>query len=229
MTSKYLGLKGGSSISGGKRGIELALKNNEMYIANLKAGLYGMPNRVLAALAASALDMAIDKTKHDSSRFAANWNLSISGRQMFATMNPSEYLQHGTSYGSVGKKRSGGSYKKAVRTAKSVYWGYTIGDSLCTVNEGGRLFTELGLGKKVGGASPPPVNRKVELYNPVTSSDFSRIDGLGNSYAKNALSGPGGTTFMSAATAQRIGNAVIPLEIKRISQELQWMHARKQI
>jgi len=34
---------------------------------------------------------------------------------------------------------------------------------------------------------------------------------------------------MSAATAQRIGNAVIPLEIKRISQELQWMHARKQI
>jgi superfamily II DNA or RNA helicase len=55
--------------------------------------------------------MAIDKTKHDSSRFAATWNLSISGRQMFTTMDPSEYLQHGTSYGSVGKKRSDGSYK----------------------------------------------------------------------------------------------------------------------
>jgi hypothetical protein len=226
-TSKYLGLKSGSL--SGKRGIELALKNNEMYIANLKAGLYGMPNRVLAALAASALDMAIDKTKHDSSRFAANWNLSISGRQMFATMDPSEYNQHGTSYGSVGKKRSGGSHKEAVLVAKSVYWGYTRGaNNLCTVSEGGRLFTELGLARRTV-TSGPPVNRKVELYNPVTSSDFSRIDGFGNTYAKNALTSMGPAVFMSAATAQRIGSAVIPLEIQRITQELRWMSARRQI
>jgi hypothetical protein len=221
-------MAGIGGFKGGAAGVKLALKNNEMYIANLKAGLKDVPRNVLGALAASALEMAIKETKHDSSRFAANWDISVGGVGLRGNMAQRDYGESGERFGSIGEKNSKGDHYNAVQKAKSLYYGYTtgpeVGVNLLTPN--GMLWDALKMGRKAGVGSPPGAIPRVELFNPITSADYGRPDGAGHTYAFNALKGGGQSQMMAGAqsVADRVGNAMVPMEILRITKMLKTLH-----
>lgn len=219
-------MAGLAGFKAGKEGVQLALKNNEMYIANLKQGLQGVPRAVLATLAAASLEMAVKKTLHDSSRFAANWDLGFSsqGPALRAQAAPRDYGDSTDSAGTIGKKGSAGQRRKAVLGAKATYYGYTPGaNGIPTVSPEGRLASWLGIVQSRSTTTAPPRTiPRVELFNPFTSSDYARPDGKGRTYAYNALDGDGKSALLAGATAlvDRVGKAVIPMEILRIRKLL---------
>lgn len=218
-------MAGLAGFKGGKEGIQLALKNNEMYIANLKQGLQGVPRAVLATLAAASLEMAIKETKHDSSRFAANWDLGFSsqGPALRPQPAPEKYEGATESAGSIGKRGAKGGKRKAVLAAKANYYGYKPGaNGIPLVNPEGRLASWIGIVQnRTTTTAPPRTIPRVELFNPFTSASYFRPDGFGRSYAKNALtSGKSRLLAGAADVSQRIGSAVIPMEILRIRKML---------
>ena len=157
-----------------------AEKRNKKYLLNVRKGLDDLSKNLLATLAANALNHAITAapagpTVHDSSRFAANWDLSLKAGAIRVAIDPAKYLQAGESYGAVGKKGDGGKYKDAVKSAKAAFYGYTASShGHVEVIVGGRIHAALGVGK--AGAAP-----SVYLYNPI----IGRI----GPYTKNALGG----------------------------------------
>ena len=124
-------MAGLAGFKAGKEGVQLAMRNNEMYLANLKQGLNGVPRTLLATLAAASLEMAVKKTIHDSSRFAANWDLAGSGTGPALRLQPSpkEYEETTETAGKIGKRGSKGAERKRVLDAKASYYGYTAGSN----------------------------------------------------------------------------------------------------
>lgn len=217
-------MAGLGGFKGGKEGVELAMKNNAMYIANLKQGLQGVPRTVLATLAAAALEMAVKNTVHDSSRFAANWDLGFSsqGPALRAQPAPRDYGDSTDSSGTIGKKGSKGAHRDAVLAAKASYYGYSSG-GIPKVSPEGRLASWIGIvAGRTTTTAPPRTIPRVELFNPFTSADLTRPDGAGRSYAYNALKGSAKSRLLAGAAdlSLRIGSAVIPMEILRIRKML---------
>lgn len=215
------GNQGLAGFKNGKEGVQLALKNNEMYIANLKIGLQGIPRTLLATLAAASIEMAVKKTIHDSSRFAANWELGFSsqGPPIRLQPDPAKYEGSTESSGTIGKRKSKGAMRKRVLAAKASYYGYKSGaNGIPVVDPQGRLASWIGivLGRTTTTAPPRTIPR-VELFNPFTSATYTRPDGHGRSYAANALFDK---KVLLPGMEQRIGAAVIPMEILRIRQLL---------
>jgi hypothetical protein len=110
-----------------KFGTEYAAKHNEIVAINLKSAMFAVPKYLLGGYAATALNLAIKHTKHDSSRFAANWNLAVGNGPLHNDGNPDplEYREEGASYGAIGEKESKGANRLAVQMAKRMYYGYT--------------------------------------------------------------------------------------------------------
>ena len=100
----------GPRYGGGKTPAEVkalraeAEKHNQMFMANLKIAMAALPKYVLGTYAATLLDTAVRETKHDSGRFAANWNLALDGQMPTVMPDPLEYGQSGEKYGSIGFK-----------------------------------------------------------------------------------------------------------------------------
>jgi hypothetical protein len=213
--------------AGFKRGqfgkVAAANKHNLIVTANLKAVLSAVPKYLLGGFAATALDTAIRNTKHDSSRFAANWNLSIGNvpPPSEGKPDPSAYAQTGESYGTIGERDAKGSHAMPVRMAKRRYYGYTNaakGSDLMKLTKGrlaaalypraGSLVTSA---KKSGpstnlsgtklsadqGAGTPPT---IYLYNPFMRPGNWRRDTWGRTpEARAAL---GGKTYPQNALPQ---------------------------
>lgn len=176
-----------------KFGQEYAAKHNEIVATNLKAAMFAMPKYLLGGYAATALNLAIKHTKHDSSRFAANWNLSIGKAALpnNGDPDPLAYRQTGDSYGAIGEKGSKGANRLAVQMSKRVYYGYTNSEKGSDVMKltKGRLAealypradgqvskakgksaslsgTKLGFFQKLGMAP------RIYLYNPFMKPDY---------------------------------------------------------
>jgi hypothetical protein len=220
-------MAGLAGFKAGYEGSRLALKNNEMYIANLKQGLQGVPRTVLATLAAAALEMAVKETVHDSSRFAANWDLGGSGQGPALRRDPSpkEYGETTDSAGTIGHRGSKGAARARVLAAKANYYGYTSGaNGVPRVNPEGRLASWIGIVQhRTTQTAPPRTIPRVELFNPFTSSSHARLSGSGHSYAFYALEGDLKSKLLGgggADIAERVGRAVIPMEILRIRNML---------
>jgi hypothetical protein len=221
-------MAGLAGFKSGEAGVKLAMKNNGQYIANLKQGLQGVPRTVLATLAAASLEMAVKNTKHDSSRFAANWDLGFSsqGPALRTKPAPLHYGETTESAGTIGKRKESGAHRKSVLAAKATYYGYSSGaNGIPNVHPEGRLASWIGMvANRTAGMAPPRTIPRVELYNPFTGG--GRKDGGpahdGNSYAYNALKGGGKSALLAGAAdvSQKIGNALIPMEILRIRKML---------
>jgi hypothetical protein len=233
-------MAGVGGFKAGYAGLKLAQKNNEMFAANLKESMRGMPKRALGIFSATVLDMAIEETKHDSSRFAANWELSFGTNNLRERVAPSKYFETTQSAGTIGGRDFDGAAKDAVVAAKRVYYGYgpagsaagAMSGGLNQIAEGGRIHEWLNLGGNW-------LNRtltntpKVQLYNPLMRGDKMWVDGYGNSYPFNALYGDdkgGGVLFVGAdEMTQRVGNAVIQMEILRLQSMVRWAKVKKEI
>ena len=202
----------GPPIAGFKRnqfGRELAQKHNAMYTANLKIALDGLPKYVIGTFAATVLDKAVRVTKHDSGRFAANWNLSFGSSNPDPVPSPLIYGETGPKFGSIGEKGDQ-KFRLAVMMAKRTYYGYRKGTGdFMALTKGllaeklfGASFSKANKGSP--GAytgSPPP---RIVLYNPfmrdnrksgwwpltVAEGSASRP---GKSYPFYAMKGQGGT------------------------------------
>lgn len=176
-----------------KFGKEYAAKHNEIVAMNLKAAMYAMPKYLLGGYAATALNLAIKHTKHDSSRFAANWNLAIGSGPLENNGDPDplEYRQKGKSYGSVGEKGSAGANRLAVQMSKRMYYGYTksaAGNDMMKLTKGklaealypkagGAVSKEKGQssslsGVRLGFMQKMNVPPKIYLYNPFMKPDY---------------------------------------------------------
>jgi len=140
--------------------MQQAKKKNAKYLLNLSTGLKRLPKSVLAAISANALHMIILRTVHDSSRFAANWDLSLAAGGTRSGLDPAEYGQSGPSYGAVGQRGDARRHKDAVLHAKAMYYGYIIEGEKVRVVEQGRIHSQLGVGRP--GRAPT-----VHLYNPI--------------------------------------------------------------
>lgn len=187
-------------------------KKNQMYVANLKAGLSGIPRRAQAALSAAVLDYAIENTHHDSSRFAANWDLAIGGSGMRTHYAPEEYGRTipGTDE-TIGFRGDSGSVKARVRRAKALYYGYIPSTEPGKIQlvPNGRLWELYRLSHVATTTSPPPTPPRSELFNP-----YTRI----HTYVGNALPLKEGSTI-PPGVAQYIGNAAIASEILRLTRK----------
>lgn len=207
--------------------LERAMRNNELFAMNLKQGLEAIPKKVLGVLAATALDRAIRKTKHDSSRAAANWDLSIGGAGIRQALSPSSYKQSGGSWGDIGERYDAGSFEATVLGAKAMFYGYGEagagggGESVFLEPEkGGRIASSLRIGQS--GEAP-----SVYLFNPVMSMANARMDKSGRTYAYHAFFGSEAGPEMAQSTVQMIGNGYVPYLVKQISQQVKWAFANK--
>jgi hypothetical protein len=208
--------------------LERAMRNNELFAMNLKQGLEAIPKKVLGVLAATALDRSIRKTKHDSSRAAANWDLSIGGTGIRQALSPSSYKQSGDSWGDIGERYDAGDYENFVLAAKALFYGY--GEPGVTARgsesvflepeKGGRLASSLRIGQS--GEAP-----SVYLFNPVMTMANARMDKAGHTYAYNAFFGSEAGPEMAQSTVQMIGNGYVPYLVKQINQQVKWAFANK--
>lgn len=207
--------------------LERAMRNNELFAMNLKQGLEAIPKKVLGVLAATALDRSIRKTKHDSSRAAANWDLSIGGYGLRQDLSPSSYKQSGASWGSIGERYDAGAFEATVLGAKALFYGYGesgkggAGESVFLEPEkGGRLASSLRIGQS--GEAP-----SVYLFNPVMSMANARMDKSGHTYAYNAFFGSEAGPDVAQSTVQLVGNGYVPYLVKQINQQVKWAFANK--
>jgi hypothetical protein len=201
-----------------------AQKNNELFAANLKDGLKAMPKLVLGVTAATALDRAIRETKHDSSRAAANWDLSFGGSGVRTSLSPSAYGER-----PAGQRGDRGTNENVVLAHKVMYYGYAPvdgGSGLFEPEAGMRLYKSLRIG--LSGEAPAVI-----LFNPVMNIDNARRDGGpehgGNTYAYNAFYGEQGDIVGTGAVTSLVGNGYIPVMVKEISQQVRWATANKKL
>jgi len=207
--------------------LERAMRNNELFAMNLKQGLEAIPKKVLGVLAATALERAIRKTKHDSSRAAANWDLAIGGVGIRYHLSPAEYKQSVEVGGQIGGRHYEGAYETSVLNAKATFYGYgepsgvTAGDGVLLEPERGlRLHSQLRIGQS--GEAP-----SVYLFNPVMSMANARMDTLGRTYAYHAFFGSEAGPEIAQSTVQMVGNGYIPKLVKQINQQVKWAFANK--
>ena len=146
-----------------------AIKNNQAIFQSLTREVQGyLGKKTAVGMAAGALVAAMETTKHDSSRAAANWELNVGGSNPYGKgsggLNPSEYFD-GT-YG-IGGRNTGGVLEGQVIKFKLASYGVAENGE---VAEGGWLYTKAGVGKL---GTPA-----IKLWTPITTIP---------NYAKNAL------------------------------------------
>lgn len=210
------GYKRGHSPASAK--VAYAARHNQIVAANLKLGMEAVPKYLLGAYAATVLDQAIRHTVHDSSRFAANWNLSVGDSSPLNNGNPDpyHYNESGESYGTIGTKGEKGRFRLAVTMAKRMYYGYKKDSSGHMTLTKGRLaealfpraaaavqrtaktsssLSGISLGWRDKAGTPP----KIFLYNAFMRPNMLRRSGwtpeqraTGRSYPQNALPKSGG-------------------------------------
>jgi hypothetical protein len=216
-----------------------AIRNhNAAFIAQVSAGLNRLPAELLAVYAVNVLELAVSKavTKHDSSRFAANFDLMFDRDSYRAHLQPSQYGDH------IGEKGDKGAYFLAVLMAKRRHYGYKKNRSgfLAFTREGmiaNRM--RLPVAAKPGGPNQGTgyargrTVPRVELFNPIMSQTQRRASSWfpkhrpesqarrGKTYAENALVG-GEESFMSQAQGLQgaIGNGYLAARLKELSMEL---------
>ena len=202
-------------------------KGNTLFAADLSASVRGLGRKALAAMAATALYKVIEYTYHDSSRFAANWDLAFNRDSYRESMRPARYGES-----PAGQRDDRGANKQATQAAKHAFYQYfkhPSGAYLPLPN--GYLWGKIGLGGQVGtpiggrtgrpqlGALP-----RVELFNPLISANLQRLDGSGHSYAFNALYGKraGGGDLAMAETevANLVGDGYLPTLVREIADRM---------
>ena len=204
-----------------------ALRNNGIYVANLTAALRGLPKDIAGALAATALMMAVDSTKHDSSRAAANWDLAVSGKMAVRTnLDPLMYGESGDRFGRIGKKGTAGRAASLVRSYKKMFYGLRQVPGmpgLWQAARGGILYEALGIGQ----AGTP----RVDLYNPIAGDlnvrragdrEHQNASALWHSYAYYAFGGSNPNTFLPGleTAKEMIGSGYIPMRVLAIGNAL---------
>lgn len=200
----------------GKGNITEAMKKNGIFVANLSASIRSVPKYVTAALAANSLVQVILATKHDSSRAAANWKLSVSGVGLHPFLDPAEYHEAGESWGVIGGRGDLGDSADTVLEYKKMYYGISKSPSstLFEVDKGGRLFHQLGVGQQG--------NYRVDLFNPILGDLNQRRAGAqhtGHTYAYYAFDGDSAETFMPGLENVResIGSGYIPYLLTKLN------------
>lgn len=200
-------------------------RDNTFLAANLSDAVRGLGRKALAALAATALHEVIDYTKHDSSRFAANWDLAFNRDGYRDAMQPWRYGE-----APAGQRDDKGANKQATQAAKHVYYGYFKHPSGAFLPlPGGYLWDRVGLGGQVGTPVGGGTGRRqlgalprVELFNPLIGMTRQRLDGSGHSYAFNALYGEAGgdMTMAEERVAQLVGEGYLPTLVKDIADQV---------
>lgn len=200
----------------GKGNLTEAMRKNGIFVANISASLRSVPKHVTAVLAANSLVQVILATKQDSSRAAANWNLSVSGVGLHPFLDPTQYHEAGESWGTIGGKGDAGQFASAVLDYKKMYYGISKSSSstLFEVDRGGRLFNQLGVGQQG--------NYRVDLFNPILGDLNQRRAGAGHTghtYAYYAFDGEDDTAFMPGLENVResIGNGYIPYLLTKLN------------
>ena len=146
-----------------------AEKHNQMFMANLKIAMAALPKYVLGTYAATLLDTAVRETKHDSGRFAANWNLALKGALPETMPSPLNYGETGEKFGSVGNKGDtpGIAIRVAVLMAKRAYYGYRKGSNGFMALTKGRIADAIyPHGGGVPGSDMSGSAGRILLYNP---------------------------------------------------------------
>ena len=208
----------------GKGNIRADMAKNGIFVANLSASIRSVPKYVTAALAANSLAHVILATKHDSSRAAANWKLSVSGVGLHPFLDPSDYHEAGPSWGAIGGRGDLGANAEAVMQYKMMYYGISksASSTLFEVDKGGRIFNQLGVGQQG--------NYRIDLFNPVLGDLNQRRAGAehaGHTYAYYAFDGGDTESFTPGLEQVResIGNGYIPYLLMKLNDEV---HAASQ-
>ena len=237
----------GPRYGGGKTPTEVkalraeADKHNQMFMANLKIAMAALPKYVLGTYAATLLDTAVRETKHDSGRFAANWNLALDGQMPTVMPDPLEYGQSGEKYGSIGFKNDK-RFRIAVLMAKRTYYGYRKGAGGYMALTKGKLATALyPHGGGVPGSDMSGSAGRILLYNPFMKPDqrkaswwplknpasLSRTDRYGNpakGYAHYAMS-----KGADRALAGPMGSGILQRYVSQMQREIRKATAAKQM
>jgi len=209
-----------------KAGYQLALNKNGVYVANISAALRGIPKRVVGALAATTLVEAINATKHDSSRAAANWELALFREKIRTTLSPAHYEQENPRWGVTGSKGDKGFLRDVVLDYMKMWYGIAPGvGKWYEPNPKGLLGDALG----IHDFSPTPT---IELFNPILGSAHltrgAGGDHSGSSYAYYAFSGGDPQSFMAGLgnAKQLIGNGYLPHLIKQLASQIKGSNTR---
>ena len=231
----------GPRYGGGKTPAEVkalraeAEKHNQMFMANLKIAMAALPKYVLGTYAATLLDTAVRETKHDSGRFAANWNLALDGQLPTVMPDPLKYGQSGEKYGSIGFKNDK-RFRIAVLMAKRTYYGYKKGSGGYMALTKGRLANALyAHGGGVPGSDMSGSAGRILLYNPFMKPDQRKAswwpkthpDSLkrkGKGYAYYAMS-----KGADRALAGPLGSGVIQRYVSQLQREIRKATAAKRI
>ena len=247
--SRHAGVGGYKS---GKFGqiIAATKQHNQIVSANLKLSMAAVPKFLLGAYAGTALDQAIRVTKHDSSRFAANWNLAI-GQQALLNEGrpfPHDYNKSDESFGTVGTKGDKRRFFLRVLTAKRMYYGYrnsAKGSEYMMLTKGklaAALFPRANDKVKATGgnrslanvqlsfdemAGEPPA---IYLYNPFMRPDSidARLDGGGRSYPENALPDEGAAALKNEV-AKVMGKGLLQEVLVKLAAEMRAANAAGKI
>lgn len=208
----------GGSVTGGRQSAVLALKQNQAYCHKLNNLLKSIPKKALGVYAASALDVAIRATKHDSSRAGANWNLSFGAAMPPVSWDPANY---GTA--PAGQRGDKGANREETLQYKAMHYGYSGASDLKTPQPGGILHVKLGIGKL--GTAPT-----VLLYNPIFSPGEKTA-----LYAQHAFgggeAGVGEEVFKGEVKAKlsELPSTFAPVLIHEMAEQVRWLNAGKLI
>lgn len=231
----------GPRYGGGKTPAEVkalraeADKHSQMFMANLKIAMAALPKYVLGTYAATLLDTAVRETKHDSGRFAANWNLALDGQMPAVMPDPLKYGQSGEKYGSIGFKNDK-RFRIAVLMAKRTYYGYRKGAGGYMALTKGRLANAIyPHGGGVPGGDMSGSAGRILLYNPFMKPDQRKaswwprthpesLKRKGKGYAYYAMS-----KGEDRALAGPMGSGILQRYVSQMQREIRKATAAKQI
>ena len=224
MSKRFISQPAGVTGSASK-GYQLALDKNGVFVANISAALRGIPKRVVGALAATALVEAVEKTKHDSSRAAANWQIAIHGSKVRSTLEPARYEEEGDRWGITGQKGDKGFLRDVVLSYMRTYYGISPGVGKWYEPDANGL---LGYDLAAHRFSRTP---KIELFNPILGTAIRRRSGAkhdGHTYAYYAFGGRDTQSFMAGLSNSRelVGNGYLPHLIKKLASQLKASNTR---
>lgn len=214
---------------------EEAEKHNQMFMANLKIAMAALPKYVLGTYAATLLDTAVRETKHDSGRFAANWNLALDGQMPTVMPDPLEYGQSGEKYGSIGFKNDK-RFRIAVLMAKRTYYGYRKGAGGYMALTKGKLATALyPHGGGAPGSDMSGSAGRILLYNPFMKPDQRKASWWPKTYPDSLKrKGKGYAYYAMSKGEERLsagpmGSGVIQRYVSQLQREIRKATAAKRI